>query len=547
MSALAVEAQPLYWSPWGLLPFQGTFAAYCSLRRNNLVNADTGLGKTHIGLAAAAVLLEDDKVDHVVYVVERNKVDEWAADIKEFTRFDFCRYTGTRDRRARLRKALPRVILTTYGVARSDLAIFPSADKRKTPSAGPFLDSLRGKRVMFILDEFAILGSRTSQYHRSIELAVRTVRKTGECWVVGMTGTPMTSSPENYYDLGRILCPDAVGTVEQFHRDHVVDFDEFNRPRNFKNLDLLAEKMSGVLLRKRKTDHDVVDYFPETVERFSKVELDPAHREAYDILATMVDELPESRQRFTFNVLTQFACHPRAILGTTSEFAQEFIGRIGVDAIKALVSAKTQALLPYLHEILSQGDGVLIFCRLTSVLDELSADLAGAGIGHTMYTGQMSDSQRERAKALFRSGDVKVLLASAAAERGINLPEATYIVNFDVPLTHSSYIQRSARGSRLDAERTERSILVVKTLIADATADAGSMALWKKRNYQTDVLTNSDVSDTDEHFVPSAERFRAVNIHRRPKSKGAGENGEQGRSTVGVDRNPGLRRGIQRR
>lgn len=545
-----VDTLPLYHSDRGLAPFQAEFASYCVARKSNLVNADTGLGKTHIALASAACLIEMGRVDHVIFIVEKNKVDEWAEDIAEFTLLDMCKYTGTTDRRRRLRKNLNQVILATYGTIRADMAILDPVDGRRPMTPGPLLEALRGKNVAFFFDEFSLLGGRTSAIHRSVALAVETIRSEGQCWAAGLTGTPVVSSPENYYNLGRILCPDAVGDVESFHRDHVVDFDLFGSPKTFKNLDLLAQKMSGVLLRKRKTDTDVVRFFPEPIERFIVLPLSPEHADAYSVLTSMVEDLPIAKQRFTFNVLTQFACHPRSILGTQSEFGMEFISEVGADAIARMKSAKSAALISNLHEIIPQGDGVVVFCRLTSVLNEIGVDLSEAGIDYAVYTGETSDTQRREAKARFRSGEVRVLLASSAAERGINLPEATYIINYDVPLTHASYTQRLNRGSRMSATETD-AILVVKTLIAEETADAGSLAMWKNRNYQTDVLTNSDADDDDENFVPSSERFRGLNVsrHRRTPQgeKDHGSDAGRARRSRGPQGDVGRRRTLTAR
>ena len=56
----------------------------------------------------------------------------------------------------------------------------------------------------------------------------------------------------NYFNLGRILTPETMGTVSQFTKDHVLDYDMFGNPNKFGNLPLLAHKMSPVILRKRK-------------------------------------------------------------------------------------------------------------------------------------------------------------------------------------------------------------------------------------------------------------------------------------------------------
>lgn len=499
----------LYASPRGLYPFQAEFVAHGYLRQANLVVADTGLGKTHIGLATAAMLFEDEKIDLVIFVVEGNKLSEWKDDIETFTRLTVGVYHGS-GRKKMLAGPLPQVILTTYHTAKMDLGDDGALTTRLVAAA---------PRALVVYDEMALLGtSRTSKVYKAHHGIVSLLRRKFGVRVMGLTATPMTSSPENYYNIARILDPAVAGTVDSFYRDHVAGYDKWGNPNRWKNLtpeDMrdtvtvpLATKMAPLILRKRKTDPDVIDKFPKLVEKFVPVELDTDHLDAYHDLDEAIEVIPEGKRRFAFQALIAFSCHPRSLLHSDSEYIQEWVSEYGPNKLLRMTSAKSEALVGYLREILSQEgrDGIIVFSYHTSVLHCLSEDLSKAKIDHVRYDGSLSQTQRDAAKAQFKSGQARVLLASSAAERGVNLPEAAYIVNYDVPILHSSYLQRLSRGSRIDAK--EGGILVVKTLIGKGTIEQAAVRLWNRRNDWSDKVQDFD-ADEDE-FTSASERLALI-------------------------------------
>lgn len=464
---------------------------------------------THIGLATAAMLFEDDKIDLVIFVVEGNKLDEWKDDIETFTRLTAAVYHGT-GRKKILSRPLPQAIVTTYHTSKADIASEDAPLTRVLMNAH--------SRVLVVYDEMALLGtSRTSKVYESHHRFVNILRRRFGVRVMGLTATPMTSSPENYFNIARILDPALAGTVDSFYRDHVAGYDQWGNPNKFKNLSddhcapgvvSLARKMEPLILRKRKTDPDVIDKFPRLVEKFVPIELEADHLDAYHDLDEAIEVLPDAKRRFAFQSLIAFSCHPRSLLHSESEYIQAWVSEYGPNNLLRMKSAKSDALVGYLREILSQEgrDGIIVFSYHTSVLHCLSEDLTKAKIDHVRYDGSMSQGQRDAAKASFKSGQARVLLASSAAERGVNLPEAAYIVNYDVPILHSSYLQRLSRGSRIDAK--EGGILVVKTFIGRGTIEQAAVRLWNRRNDWSDKIQDFD-ADEDE-FVSASERLALI-------------------------------------
>ena len=67
-------------------------------------------------------------------------------------------------------------------------------------------------------------------------------------------------------------------------------------------------------------------------------------------------------------------------------------------------------------------------------------------------TATRSQPQRERAIAAFKSGQVKVLIATDIAARGIDIPGVSHVVNFDLPDVPEQYVHRIGRTARAGAD-----------------------------------------------------------------------------------------------
>lgn len=498
----------LYSNPRGLYPFQAGLSAYCILRKGNLAVVDAGLGKTHIAQATAGYLLGEGQIEHAIFVVEQNKIDEWVEDFNKFTQMTVNVFWGPK----RTLDLNSMVTLTSYQTFRDTLLV----DGDLTPEARAF----EGKNLLIVFDEAAILGgSRTSGVFKAYDRALTAWRAAGgDVRVLGLTATPMSSSPENYYNLARIIAPELAMSVGDFHAWYVAQFNKWHKPWRFRNLEHLEQTLSPMMLRKRKTDPDVIDQFPKLVEKFVSVSLHPAHMKAYEHLDNWIKGLDDGEQAPGFNALNAFACHPRSILSTNSEWArrEEWLEEFGIERIEKLKSVKSDAVIGWIKEILSQSDGsgVLVFSRYVETLRCLAEDIDGS-FPFVEFHGGRTDMENRQAKEDFRSGAATVMLASSKAERGINLPEAHYIINFDTPISHASYIQRYNRGSRIGSNTD--GTLMVKTFTSRKTIEAATLQLWMNRNEWSDTMQDTDV-DPDSDFVSAKMRKTMIRLAQKEGS-----------------------------
>ena len=107
-----------------------------------------------------------------------------------------------------------------------------------------------------------------------------------------------------------------------------------------------------------------------------------------------------------------------------------------------------------LKEILLENDlkTVLVFCKTKRGANQLATFLASNKINASLIHGNKSQNAREKALQDFRDGNVKVLIATDIASRGIDIVGISHVINFDMPLDPESYVHRIGRTARAGRE-----------------------------------------------------------------------------------------------
>ncbi|MGE4373606.1 MAG: DEAD/DEAH box helicase [Xanthobacter sp.] len=107
-----------------------------------------------------------------------------------------------------------------------------------------------------------------------------------------------------------------------------------------------------------------------------------------------------------------------------------------------------------LAEVLSSEpiDRALVFTRTKHGADKVVRTLARTGIAAEAIHGNKSQNQRDRVLAAFRSGHVRILVATDIAARGIDVTGVSHVVNYDLPNVPESYVHRIGRTARAGRE-----------------------------------------------------------------------------------------------
>lgn len=489
---------PVFHSPHGLFPCQQEGTAFAYLQRSGLLVADTGIGKSVIAMALAALLAEDGAEDLVLLVAKQNKITEWLEDFRSFTTLTAAVHHGP-SRMKKLQQGLPHVVISTYETLRADLARFgiPPGKRTKVARPGPVLEALLaaqadGRRVLVVYDEMSDkLRNRSSQLYKAHGYALAQLRRRQkDLRVIGLTATPISSSYEDGFNLLRLAVPAAMPTTKQFDDTVIRSRDDYGRPRYD---DAGVEWFVGLarphIWRKRKTDPDVRDLFPKRIEEFRNLQMGREQERFYDEVASLQGGYEEPVPGL-HAALRQIAAHPAALLHSaaagTSALAVELVGAYGPDYLRSLPSRKTEELVEYLSPIIhGQRDKAVVFSQFgPSVLPLLAEALLKEGIRSYLYTGALDGPERERARTGFRADpEPCVFLTSDAGKDGINLPEATYLVEYESALTYETRTQRLGRIDRITSTAPS---ITCTTFVLQGTVEEGIVDSMLKRNEMAD-------------------------------------------------------------
>ncbi|MBA3830461.1 MAG: DEAD/DEAH box helicase [Chthoniobacterales bacterium] len=169
----------------------------------------------------------------------------------------------------------------------------------------------------------------------------------------------------------------------------------------------------------------------------------------------IVRALPAKRQTLLFS-----ASLSREIEALTHEFQRSpkviEIGRRAnpAETVTQLVYEVRPHLKPALLQHLladEELDTVLVFTRTKHGADRLARRLESSGIKTGTIHSNRSQSQRLRALKDFKSGAVRVLVATDVAARGIDVDGISHVVNYDFPMHSEDYVHRIGRTGRAHA------------------------------------------------------------------------------------------------
>lgn len=100
------------------------------------------------------------------------------------------------------------------------------------------------------------------------------------------------------------------------------------------------------------------------------------------------------------------------------------------------------------HILNEQAQRTIVFVKTRERLAELRQQLDSAQIPCSWIQGEMPQDRRNNAISRFREGSVNILLATDIAARGIDLPDVSHVINYDLPRSADVYLHRIGRTAR---------------------------------------------------------------------------------------------------
>ncbi|MDR4534198.1 DEAD/DEAH box helicase [Glutamicibacter sp. PS] len=443
------------------------------LRRHQLGGVladDMGLGKTVQLLAA----LERARIQHpeqrYLVVAPTSVVGNWASEAARFTpqlRTATVLATAKKQQRPLAETVgTAQLVLTSYAIFRLDFEQF---------------DAL-GFDVL-ILDEAQQLKNHVSKgYKQARQMAVPTK--------LVVTGTPMENNLTELWALASLAAPGLLGGLKAFKENYLKPITEGDAGK----LQRLKRRIRPFIMR--RTKEQVVPELPPKTEQVLEVELDPAHRRAYDrrfqrvrqeVLGLVQDDVDSNRFKIlqSLTLLRQLALDPSL-----------------VDEGDA-PSAKLDLLRDLLEDGVSEGHKILVFSQFTGFLSKARTVAEELGIAHGYLDGSVSGSNRKTLMEGFSAGEFPVFFISLKSGGfGINLTEADYCILLDPWWNPAAEAQAIDRAHRIGQDRP----VYVYRLVSQNTIESKVLSLQaKKTELFNDVL--GEQQDTAGSSTLSAQDF----------------------------------------
>jgi superfamily II DNA/RNA helicase len=190
--------------------------------------------------------------------------------------------------------------------------------------------------------------------------------------------------------------------------------------------------------------------------QFSNIVLDEVDRMfdmgfSKEILA-LLDKLPKQRQSLFFSA-------------TITRQVETLINENSINPITVTVKVRDTAVhveqdivrvqapttkIETLHEILIKEEmtKTLIFGRTKHAVGRLAEELRDRGFRAESIHGDKTQYQRQRALASFKNNAVNILVATDVAARGLDIPNVSHVINYELPDTYEDYIHRIGRTGR---------------------------------------------------------------------------------------------------
>ena len=238
----------------------------------------------------------------------------------------------------------------------------------------------------------------------------------------------------------------------------------------------------------------------------------------------IVSKLPVRRQTLFFS-----ATMPKDI----AELAEQMLrdpARVAVTPVASTVERITQRIIQVDHsakptllaQLLKQEkvNRALIFTRTKHGADKVVKGLERAGITADAIHGNKSQNHRERVLAAFRSGEIRTLVATDIAARGIDVDGITHVVNFDLPNVPETYVHRIGRTARAGADGVAISLVAGEENAYLRDIEKLIRITLPKEDRRTPGHRDAAPAPSQYRGARSAPHGRARTSDAAPRSKG---------------------------
>lgn len=448
-------AYPAHETKIPLYPYQREGMLHLAFTERALLADEMGLGKTIQALAACALLHRLGKAKRVLVVSPASLKSEWEEQIQKFTDLGKTIVFGNRTKRKASYKEGVFFTLVNYEQVMRDFEV---------------INELMQPDIV-VLDEAQRIKNWSTKTAQSI-------KRLKSRYAFVLTGTPIENRIDDLYSIVNFINPTMLGSLFRFNREYY-KFDENGRPSGYQNLDRLHEQINPLMMRRRKID--VETELPDRTDRTLFVPMTSIQTEHYDehkhqvgILRTIAERRPLRKEEL--DKLQRELAMMRMMCDTPYILDPEEKACPKLREIKTL-----------LDELLADADvKIVIFSEWVKMLELVREHCEAQKIGNVWHTGSVPQVKRREEINRFKNDpDIRIFLSSDSGGVGLNLQNASVVINCDLPWNPAKLEQRIARVWR---KHQTRSVTVIKLVSENTIEHRMIETLFNKQNLADAVI-----------------------------------------------------------
>ena len=427
-------------------------------RVGGILADDMGLGKT-VQLLASILRVRAEEPDSppVLVVAPTSVGPTWADQARMFApglRLELVERTSAkRAEPLSEMRARADIIVTSYTLLRLD---------EEEYGAEPW--------GAVVFDEAQFVKNRQAATYR----AARRLRARVK---FAVTGTPMENNLMDLWSMLSIATPGLFPNPDAFTATYRQPIEADGAPEV---LARLRRRVRPVLLR--RTKEEVATELPPKQEQVLSIPLSPAHRRLYDRHLAAV-------RKQVLGLVGDLDHNRIAVLASLTRLRQLSLSPALVEAGQPPVSAKIDALVEMLGDMMAEGHRALVFSQFTSFLALVKSRLDAEKISYVYLDGRTRN--REQRIDSFKNGTDPVFLISLKAGGfGLNLTEADYVFVLDPWWNPAVENQAIDRAHRIGQEST----VMVYRLVSEDTIEEKVVALQERKRQLFDSVVGEAAS-----------------------------------------------------
>ncbi|NMQ27521.1 DEAD/DEAH box helicase [Candidatus Accumulibacter phosphatis] len=441
-----------------LRPYQQR--GYAWLYRNarlgfgSVIADDMGLGKTLQVIATLQKLRDDGALAEAkaLVIVPTSLLTNWQKEIARFApALSVAVFHGARRELAiRQGEQRPDVLLTTYGIARSEAAALKAL----------------AWQVLVVDEAQNIKNPATAQ--------TRAVKAIPASSFIAMSGTPVENRLSEYWSIMDFANRGYLGKLPQFVKEYALPIQTH---RDQQVIERFRRVTAPFLLRRLKSDKTIIDDLPDKIEQDQYCSLSAAQSALYEsvvqeglrVIAGESDTF--RRQGLVLQMilaLKQICNHPAQYLKQGQEGGQERTQEAGQERTAAALSGKAERFLELIDAIHASHGKVLVFTQFREMGELLAGWLRERYAREPLFLhGGLTRSRRDALVERFQNDRTEqvFLLSLKAGGTGLNLTAASSVIHYDLWWNPAVEAQATDRAYRIGQQQNVQ----VHRLITRAT------------------------------------------------------------------------------